>query len=103
MAGLNCIITGATSGLGFHTLKRLLRSGSFDYIIGLGRDIKKSEEALGELPQNNTNVEFVECDLSEVEAVKKFATSVMTKLPKIDLLVNVAGIMDSPTLVHYLC
>lgn len=85
--------------LGLHTLKRLVQSGSFDYIIGLGRDIKKCETAfkeVDELLETSTNVEFVECDLTKMHCVKEFASSVLSRMQKIDLLINVAGIMDAP-------
>lgn len=81
-----------------HTLKRLVNSESFDYIIGIGRDVQKCQNAFKDLDglEQSTNVEFVECDLTKTQSVKEFATTVIRRIPKIDLLINVAGVMDAP-------
>ncbi|KAI6228313.1 Protein CBR-DHS-1 [Aphelenchoides besseyi] len=95
--GLRAVITGASSGLGFHTLKRLCLSGSFDHIIGLGRRVEVAEQNLrNELPTNETKVEFLSCDLSKPSEVRKTASEIRRKLSSIDVLLNNAGIMSHP-------
>lgn len=103
--GLKAIITGATSGIGFHTLKRLACSGSFDYILGIGRDCTKCNEEFSETNSlaQSTTIEFVSCDLTKVDEVKDLCVSIGSRMPRIDLLINVAGIMDAPkTVSRYL-
>ncbi|KAI6172218.1 hypothetical protein M3Y98_00948900 [Aphelenchoides besseyi] len=95
--GLRAVITGASSGLGFHTLKRLCLSGSFDQIIGLGRKVEVAEQTLrNEFPTNETKVEFLSCDLSKPSEVRKTASKIREKLSSIDVLLNNAGIMAHP-------
>jgi short-subunit dehydrogenase len=84
-------------------LKRLYRSGSFDRIIGIGRDVTRGKQAFEDvraLHENDTNVEFIECDLTKTQSIRQFATTISTKMPQIDLLINNAGIMDAPQTVN---
>ncbi|KAI6242590.1 hypothetical protein M3Y99_00163000 [Aphelenchoides fujianensis] len=98
--GLKAVITGGTSGIGLHTLKRLCRSGSFDHIIGIGRDgekIRLAEENLrSELPASDTKVDFLQCDFARPAAVRSLAADIRELVPRIDVLVNNAGIMEHP-------
>lgn len=74
-------------------------------MIGLGRDINKCESAYSEATKQSSKnkdiqIEVFECDLTNIEAVNDFAKCVVSKLKTVDLLINVAGIMNFPKSVR---
>ncbi len=62
------------------------------------RDIKKGEDAVNEIQKtyNETNIQIMELDLSDLSSVSQFAENFKHKYNKIDLLINNAGVMIPP-------
>lgn len=89
-----CVVTGSTSGLGFETTKALRDEGAFLNLIV--RNQARKDDLLKEFPEAT----FYFADLSNLHEVKKVANLISASLPKIDLLVNNAGVIsyDSLTL-----
>lgn len=87
-------ITGATSGIGKATAKRLAED--FNDIILLVRNIEKAEKFKKMLKEININltIEIVECDLSSLVSVQTACDTIQLKHDKIDCLVNNAGIVS---------
>jgi NAD(P)-dependent dehydrogenase (short-subunit alcohol dehydrogenase family) len=89
-------VTGANSGLGFHTTLELARKGA--RVLMACRNPAKAETALGlvrkEVPGGD--VELVSLDLASLDSVEWAADDVAVRLPHLDLLVNNAGIMAVP-------
>ena len=57
------------------------------------RNKKKVEEKINELPENSKkNAIFIQLDLSRFESVENFSKEIKSKYPKIDILINNAGI-----------
>jgi NAD(P)-dependent dehydrogenase (short-subunit alcohol dehydrogenase family) len=77
------IVTGAASGIGAATAKRLADER---YAVA-GLDVKSPEG--GFLPGHD----FYVCDISDEAAVRRVVEDVMKKHGKIDALVNVAGVV----------
>ena len=88
-------ITGANTGLGYEAAKVLAGKGA-RVIIGC-RSLAKARQAsnsiLAQHPE--ADVAVVELDLGDLASVKK-AAAVVAKEPKLDLLINNAGIMIPP-------
>ena len=67
----NCIITGATDGIGKQTALDLARLG---YRIGLvGRDLQKGELVLDEIENatNNQSLKYFRADLSNIKSIER--------------------------------
>ncbi len=80
------LITGATSGVGFDAAK-LFSQEKDTKVVSLSINSDKIESAKARLP----NVEFLQCDISDYNALVKIAQQVEKKYGKIDVLVNNAG------------
>lgn len=67
------IITGTTSGIGKETARELAKRDAHVYMAC--RDMKKCEEIRDDilLETKNTHVHCMECDLSSMDSIRKFA------------------------------
>ncbi len=87
------VVTGANSGLGFHTSLELARHGA--RVVLACRDVGRGEEAArriaAEVPDATTEVRRL--DLADLASVREFAAAAP---PRIDVLVNNAGVMAPP-------
>ncbi|KAL8961019.1 MAG: hypothetical protein Q9193_002372 [Seirophora villosa] len=92
--GQTIIVTGANVGLGMEAARHYLRLGAAKVILAV-RSIEKGEAAKKaiEESENRTGVvEVWQLDLSSYESVKQFAQRVNTTLPRLDILLENAGI-----------
>lgn len=66
------IVTGANTGIGKETVLELARRGATVYMAC--RDKNRAEQAREEviLETKNTNIFFLELDLSSLESIRKF-------------------------------
>lgn len=87
-----CAITGCNSGIGKHTAIGLAREGY--EIIMLVRNSEKSANALQEIREasGSVAVELIPVDLASLQSIKSAAEIISGKYPKIDRLINNAGI-----------
>ncbi len=94
--GKIAVITGANSGIGYHTALELGRAGAT--VILACRNLQKAEAAkakiLASVPQ--AHVEVAELDLANLDSVRKFAEGYLASGRKLDLLINNAGVMGMP-------
>ncbi|EOD67204.1 SDR family NAD(P)-dependent oxidoreductase [Amycolatopsis vancoresmycina] len=91
--GRVAVITGANTGLGFDTAKVLAERGAT--VVLAVRDVGKGKQAAARLGAN-ADVTVQELDLSSLESVRSAAADLHATLPKVDLLVNNAGVMYPP-------
>ncbi|WP_372666189.1 SDR family NAD(P)-dependent oxidoreductase [Amycolatopsis kentuckyensis] len=91
--GRVAVITGANTGLGFDTAKTLAERGAT--VVLAVRDVEKGKQAAAKLG-STADVTVQELDLSSLESVRAAAADLHGSLPKIDLLVNNAGVMYPP-------
>jgi NAD(P)-dependent dehydrogenase (short-subunit alcohol dehydrogenase family) len=85
------LITGANKGIGFETAKQLAER---DYFVYIGsRDKEKGQKAKQELHSIGLrNVDMVELDVTNIDSIKTSKRILDTKIEKLDLLINNAGI-----------
>ncbi|MEO0367374.1 MAG: SDR family NAD(P)-dependent oxidoreductase [Pseudomonadota bacterium] len=94
--GKNILITGATSGLGLASAKRLAAMGAS--LILVGRDTAKTEEVVKSIQRQtgNKNVDYKIADLSLLAEVSELAEQLLSDGNKIDVLINNAGALLNP-------
>ena len=92
MIGKICVVTGATAGIGKETAVALAAAGARVAIVGRARD--KGEHALAEIRQRSGgDVDLFVADLGSQRAVRALAARLTAALPRVDVLVNNAGLI----------
>ena len=86
----NCIITGATSGIGLSILNILVKGNYKIYVIG--RSIKKWKLLKKDNPDFK-KVQFIKVDLSDVHFTKIIKNE-LKSVKNIDLMINNAGLVN---------
>ena len=88
-----CLITGANSGIGKVTARELAKQGAC--VIMLCRNEEKAERAKEEILKvcGQDQVNIVLADLASVEQIKQAADRIKGDYPKIDVLINNAGLL----------
>ena len=95
--GKTVIITGANNGIGLETAVDLAKRNAARVILAC-RSVERGEKAAVEVRKrsNNDNVVFRQLDLASLESVRKFAAKILEEEPRIDILINNAGVMALP-------
>jgi len=91
MAGKTVLVTGGTSGIGRATAAALAAMGAR---VGItGRDQERTRNAAAELAaeSGNPQVDDFAADLSVQAEVRRLASAVLDRYPRLDVLVNNAG------------
>ncbi len=99
MAGRVVLVTGATSGLGLAAAQGFARLGATVWV--LARDRERGERARATVAELAAGGEthLALCDLGELESIRSFVGQFIADSPRLDVLVNNAGVMtDSRTL-----
>ncbi|MBY0290347.1 MAG: SDR family NAD(P)-dependent oxidoreductase [Mycobacteriaceae bacterium] len=96
-SGRVAIVTGANSGLGYDTAALLAGKGA--HVVMAVRNLGKGNEALQRIQGTHPNaqVDLHELDLSSLDNTRKAAEAMRSAYPRIDLLINNAGVMYVPT------
>jgi NAD(P)-dependent dehydrogenase (short-subunit alcohol dehydrogenase family) len=96
LIGQRALVTGVTSGLGYHVVRELARAGAD--VIATARDRSRGKATLeairAEVPM--ARVELLELDLADLESVRSAASTVVDDGRALDICVNNAGVMASP-------
>jgi len=92
------VVTGANSGIGFHTAKQLAESGV--NVVLACRSRERGEAARLQVEKagqkSGAKVELVLCDVADLESVKRCAAELAERKLDVSLLVCNAGVMVSP-------
>lgn len=92
--GQVCVLTGATSGVGYHAAKRLARGGA--KLVLLCRNSEKAARVKNSLEQEyQASIRLLQVDLSRLEEVRRAAATILDEYPRIDLLINNAGLHNN--------
>ncbi len=94
--GRLAVVTGANSGLGQITARELARKGA--RVVLAVRTTSKGDAAAQEIRDAvpGAQLEVRQLDLSSLASVRAFAATFIAAAPALDLLVNNAGIMQTP-------
>lgn len=89
------LITGGTSGIGFHIAKAFLRSGAT--VIITGRDARRLHDACAELSKDSHRIFGVVMDNRETRLFQSCFDEALSKCgcDNIDILVNNAGVLGA--------
>jgi NAD(P)-dependent dehydrogenase (short-subunit alcohol dehydrogenase family) len=91
LAGKLCVISGATSGVGLATAKRIAAAGA-DVVI-VARNPQKAAATRSLIKsESDVNIDIVIADFADLDSVRNAASEILAKYPKIHLLINSAGI-----------
>ncbi|MFO8191376.1 MAG: SDR family NAD(P)-dependent oxidoreductase [Bacillota bacterium] len=91
MEGKYCVLTGATSGVGLAALHRLARGGAS--IMMVCRNPEKAERVRNAVNSKyDAPIEITTADFRSLDEVRKAADSIMAQCPRIDVLINCAGL-----------
>ncbi|WP_250009547.1 SDR family NAD(P)-dependent oxidoreductase [Actinoplanes sp. M2I2] len=89
--GRVAVVTGANTGLGFETARQLAERGAS--VVLAVRDTAKGQLAAARM---SGDVSVQELDLTSLESVRAAAAALRVTHPRIDLLINNAGVMYTP-------
>jgi NAD(P)-dependent dehydrogenase (short-subunit alcohol dehydrogenase family) len=87
------VVTGGNSGMGKATVAALADQGYT--VIMLCRSMERGEAALAELKENKErDIKLMQCDLGNMENIKRFTDDFKVQYPNVDVLVNNAGVIS---------
>jgi NAD(P)-dependent dehydrogenase (short-subunit alcohol dehydrogenase family) len=96
LSGRVAVVTGANGGLGLESAKALAGKGA--HVVMAARNQDKAaaarDEILAAYPE--ASLEIVELDLGSFDSTKAAAAKIAANHPKVDILINNAGLMAMP-------
>lgn len=95
-AGRVAVVTGANTGLGFETAKAL--AGAHAHVVIAVRNLDKGKEAATRISAATpgAHIALQRLDLTSLASVRTAAAALSETYEHIDLLINNAGVMDTP-------
>jgi NAD(P)-dependent dehydrogenase (short-subunit alcohol dehydrogenase family) len=95
-SGRTAVVTGANAGLGLATARALAERGAT--VVLACRDLAKAEQAVERIHSEvgHANLRVVHLDLASLASVRKAADELHSSYPRLDLLINSAGVMAVP-------
>ena len=98
LRGKLCVISGATSGVGLASLERIAAGGA-DVIL-VARNPQKAEDVCSRIAAaSRVNIDIVIADFTDLDSVRNAAAAILEKCPRIDLLINSAGVFSTGRVV----
>jgi NAD(P)-dependent dehydrogenase (short-subunit alcohol dehydrogenase family) len=90
LSGKTIVVTGGYSGLGREAVRVLAQAGA--QVTVPTRNLEKAHENLAGIP----GVSIESMDLMDSKSIQDFANRFLAKHPKLDILINCAGVMANP-------
>ncbi len=96
LTGKVVVVTGANSGLGFESTKRLAGNGAT--VVMAGRDLEKGDKARSDILKDEpgASLDLMKLDVGSLDSVHEFAAAFKAKYDRLDILLNNAGVMAIP-------
>ncbi len=90
------IVTGANSGIGWDTARALAQKGAT--VIMACRNLEKARPAAEQIKALNPTGKAIvmPLDLADLDSVRSFATAFRSAYNRLDVLINNAGVMNTP-------
>jgi len=90
------VVTGANAGIGKLSSLRFAKLGA--RVVMCCRDAGRGQEALNFVKEKSksSTVELMSLDLSSLVSVQKFCKEFLSKFDRLDVLLNNAGVMETP-------
>jgi len=95
-SGRVVVVTGANTGIGYHTAAVLAYCGA--HVVLAVRNLEKGNTALSRIvaASPGADVTLQALDLSSLDSVRTAADALRSAYPRIDVLINNAGVMYTP-------
>ncbi len=95
-SGRTIVVTGGNSGLGYETVRALSARGA--HVVMASRNLDKAHEAIARITREHpaAKLEARALDLASLESIRIFADALAASHPRLDVLVNNAGVMALP-------
>ena len=96
LSGQTIVVTGGSAGLGVETARVLAACGA--QIVSVVRDEAKGSAAAETIRQSvpSADIEIAVLDLFDLDSVRRGADDIAKRFPRIDRLINNAGVMACP-------
>lgn len=96
LTGRVAVVTGANGGLGLESARELARAGA--HVVMAARNQEKAAAARDDILAGDADasLEIVELDLGSFESTRAAAATIADRHPKVDILINNAGLMAMP-------
>ncbi|MDP6979543.1 MAG: SDR family NAD(P)-dependent oxidoreductase [Myxococcota bacterium] len=96
LTGKTILVTGASTGLGEETSRALASKDA--RVIMASRDVEKLEAAAARVSEStgNKQIQVLQLDLGNFASIRKAAAEALEMAPRIDVLINNAGVMACP-------
>ena len=98
MAGAVALVTGASSGIGAATARRLAREGAAVGIVARRRP--QLDELAGDIEAEGGSSLVIEADITDPDRAADAVQQTLDRVGRLDVLVNNAGIMLLGTALH---
>jgi NAD(P)-dependent dehydrogenase (short-subunit alcohol dehydrogenase family) len=96
LTGRTCVITGAASGLGRESARVLAAAGAHVVLLARSREALGATEAWIRDDVAWARLTGVHIDLSSLASIRAAAATIGGRSPKVDILMNNAGVMFTP-------
>jgi len=96
LTGRTVLVTGANSGIGYEAARALSNHGA--HVVMACRDDEKARRARDRLESEleRASLELLHLDLADLTSVRSAAETFLGTHPRLDILINNAGVMGTP-------
>ena len=95
------LVTGASRGIGYELVKKLVKTSSFIVLFTVRSNLK-GRTLMEEFSKYTSECKFFVLDLSNFKSISETVNKIIENYKKIDVLVNNAGVyLDSPDLDEF--